>query len=141
MFPVCTGIHRWCPVDTVAFLNVPCMHRDTPDKIDSSIKFNVCSLYAQGYTVLPVDLTYIDPMFPVCTGIHRVRARPTRNVRHVPCMHRDTPHTNSRTVQRPICSLYAQGYTANKHNIDPKLLMFPVCTGIHRASQWFTNYC
>ena len=48
-------------------------------------------------------------MFPVCTGINRWRANYLENGKHVPCMHRDKPISESVYLVVTACSLYAQG--------------------------------
>ena len=89
MFPVCTGINRLRSCSNAQSCNVPCMHRDKPEKI--FIKFDLLD------------------MFPVCTGINRLGYKYVHKKSNVPCMHRDKPVISTLLLLLAECSLYAQG--------------------------------
>ena len=119
---------------------VPRMHGDEPSKPVNPPHSHACSPYARGWTGVNRILFRDFFVFPVCTGMNRMRRRPFKAWLCVPRMHGDEPGNRSALPSYLQCSPYARGWTVSNIHRLHWLQVFPVCTGMNRwndCSQWY----
>ncbi len=108
------------------------MHGDEPFYNVLLNGVRLCSPYARGWTGVNRILFRDFFVFPVCTGMNRMRRRPFKAWLCVPRMHGDEPGNRSALPSYLQCSPYARGWTVSNIHRLHWLQVFPVCTGMNR---------